>query len=53
MTATQNCNTLARTTTWQGNPAHDHCEFARETFDDDFSELIWINSHSGQRQFPF
>jgi len=20
---------------------------------DDFSDLIWINSHSGQRQYPF
>jgi hypothetical protein len=20
---------------------------------DDFSDVIWINSHSGQRQYPF
>jgi hypothetical protein len=26
---------------------------ARDRSLDDFSDVIWINSHSGQRQYPF
>jgi hypothetical protein len=43
MTATQTA-TPSKTMTWQVDPAHSL---------DDFSDVIWINSHNGQRQYPF